>query len=271
MITVSYRLSIEEIKHRELYILLEFSHQCMKHHLRYYLCGGTLLGAIRHQGFIPWDDDIDVMMPRPDYEKFIKLYNSDLTGKFSLLSSSLGNFTRPFCKMMDNDTVVISYYKNSNTGLWIDILPVDGLPDDLYLVKKIYDENAKYRSILKLTDCRLGMGKNVFRKWGKYILKPVANLYGTKRCLQHIEKNIMLYPYEQMNYVGVVTNGLYGIGERMQKENFENSVSVQFEGYSFPAPSCWDSYLHGIYGDYWQLPPLEKRNTHEMKVYQIKD
>lgn len=252
-------------------ILCDVADFCHQNNIRYYLCGGTLLGCIRHHGFIPWDDDIDVMMPRPDYEKFIKLYHSDATSKYSLLSSSLGNYTRPFCKMIDNDTVVISNYKNSNTGLWIDILPVDGLPDDLHLVKNIYDENTKYRSILKLTDCRLGMGKNIFRKWGKYILKPLANLYGTKRCLWHIEKNIMLYPYEQMNYVGVVTNGLYGIGERMQKEKFESPASVHFEGYSFPAPSCWDSYLHGIYGDYWQLPPLEKRRTHEMKVYQIKD
>ena len=261
-------LTSEQIKQKELQILLAFQEFCTEENLRFNLCGGTLLGAIRHHGFIPWDDDIDVCMPREDYEKLIDCY-PNTSHRYQLRAERLGNFTAPFDKIVDIDTKVKKQYTvdDINNQLWIDIFPIDGLPDSLKEIHSIYTKCDFYRKIYTLADVRLGEGKNTFHKCAKYLLKPLANFYGKKRCTRNIEKIAEKYPYDNYQYVGAITWGLYGTGERMLKSEFEKKVMVEFEGHKFPTFSCWDSYLRGLYGDYMQLPPVEKRQTHDMKVY----
>lgn len=262
------KLSIDEIRRIELDILIEFAGFCRKHDLIFYLSGGTLLGAIRHKGFIPWDDDIDVCMPRKHYEFFVR--NFVCSNKFfKVYSYSLGNFSAPFTKIIDCQTRVFSKYGDAlpEMGLWIDVFPVDGLPDDINEVKKIYEVCNFYRTVYGIANARLGEGKTGFRKYIKYLLKPIANIYGKEKCSEKIEHLARCYPYEECAYVGAITWGLYGEGERMVKNEFEHAIEVSFEGHQFPAFSCWDSYLTGLYGDYMKLPPVEARKTHDMEVY----
>ncbi len=257
-----------EIKSIELEILKEFNAFCQKNNLRYNLAGGTLLGAIRHKGFIPWDDDIDVCMPRPDFCRLISEYKGE-DSKLKLVYRGIDGYDAPFAKIIRTDTFVKNRFSSRETDkhLWIDIFPVDGLPENIEEVKKIYKSCDFYRQIYVLADAILGEGTSTFRKYSKYILKPLANIYGKKRCVDHIEQIASQYPYETSKYVGIVTWGLYGAGERMVKAEFEKSVEVEFEGYKFPTFSCWDSYLHGLYGNYMELPPVEKRKTHDMEAY----
>ena len=262
------QLTLDEIKKIELDMLIKFNDFCQKRNFRYYLSGGTLLGAVRHKGFIPWDDDIDVCMPRIDYERFVKSFYSE-TSRLQVKSNILNNFSAPFAKMVDTYTFVNSTYSSSDIGtnLWIDIFPIDGLPENIELVKNIYEKCSFFRTILSLNDAKLGEGTTTFRKYSKFLLQPIAKLYGKKHCIDKIERIAKQYSYNESQYVGAITWGLYGVGERMLKADFEKSVEVEFEGYKFPTFSCWDSYLQGLYGDYMQLPPLEKRKTHDMEVY----
>ena len=263
------KLKLDEIKEIELEILLTFDKFCKENGLKYYLAGGTLLGAIRHKGFIPWDDDIDVCMPREDYERFLNLYIDEK--KYVLVSNSIGNFTAPFGGLQNAYTKVVSDYSEGESKLWIDIFPVDGLSENLDEVKRVYKKCTFYRKILLLASAKIGEGKTIFNKYIKYILKPIAMFYGKQRCVKNIEKIAAQYPYDESKYVGIVTWGLYGAGERMLKSEFEKSIEVEFEGHKFPAFSCWDSYLRGLYGDYMQLPPIEKRKSHDMVAYLIEE
>lgn len=260
----------KEVQQIELNILIAFSNYCKEHNLRFYLAGGTLLGAVRHKGFIPWDDDIDVCMPRSDYEKLLRVFDNS-RGNLILKSNQLSNMSAPFTKVIDITTVIESKYQDSDvdTNLWIDIFPIDGLPENYQELSNMYKKINIYRKILMLAHLRLGAGKNFLRKYGKYIIKGLANLYSKQRCINNIEKLASKYPYDECKYVGAVTWGLYGIGERMLKSEFEQAVEVEFEGYKFPTFSCWDSYLKGLYGDYMQLPPIEKRKTHSMVAYKV--
>lgn len=262
------KLNLDEIKIIELKILLELDNFCKKNNLKYYLAGGTLLGAIRHKGFIPWDDDIDVCMPREDYEFLVNNFTSN-NKNLIIKSSLLNNLDIPFAKILDMSTEIDSKFDESETKkyLWIDIFPVDGLPENLDRVKEIYSICNFYRTILLLADAKLGEGTTLFRKCSKYILKPLAKLYGKKRCVEKLEKIAQSNSYETSKYVGIVTWGLYGIGERMLKSEFKKSIEIEFEGHKFLAFSCWDSYLKGLYGNYMELPPVEKRKTHNMTVY----
>lgn len=263
------KLSTREIQLYELEILKRFDKFCKKNNLRYYLIYGTLLGAIRHKGFIPWDDDIDVCMPRPDYEMFVKTFHDDECQHLKLRSNLLGNLAAPYAKLIDVKTKIDSKYSHFDTNLYIDIFPVDGMPENIHQMDKIRKACRLYKQILTLTGSKLGEGKTTFRKYSKYFLKPLSRLYGRQRCINKIENIAKQYPYDNCKYVRECIWADWQIN--MLKSAFEQAVEVEFEGYKFPTFSCWDDYLKELYGDYMQLPPVEQRKTHDMKAYLIEE
>lgn len=267
------KLESDGIKNIELNILIAFNHFCKENNLRYYLSGGTLLGAIRHKGFIPWDDDIDVCMPRNDYEKLIEIFPEVYKNRYILKSIQRKNFVFPFIKLIDSNTKIFSKYNNSyvDSNLWIDILPVDGLPKDNKKLSLLYKSVTFYRKLLMLNFANMGQGRTKLKKFFKPMAILIAKVIGVNKCIKKIEKIAKIYDYNKSDYVGVITWGLYGVGERMKKNEFEKSVYVDFEGYKFPTFSCWDSYLKGLYKNYMELPPIEKRITHEIEAYYIGD
>lgn len=265
-------LSTKEIQRYELNILLKFVDICEAHQLRYYLSGGTLLGAIRHKGFIPWDDDIDLAMPREDFIKLIEISKNykDHTYEFLFFDKGKnGEYLLPYGKFVNKKTFVDAKYSDDgrHKHLWIDIMPMDGLPVDIKEVKKIYKKAEFYRKIIGLCDARLGEGKSSLRKIVKYILQPIAKIYGKEWAVTQLNSIAMMYEYKSSKYVGAISWGLYGINERMLKEEVNNSAKVEFEGHLFTSFRCWDSYLKGLYGNYMKLPPEDKRKTHNMTVW----
>lgn len=261
------QLTLEEIKKTELNILLELKKATEENNLRFFISGGSLLGAVRHQGFIPWDDDIDVCMPRPDYDKLCQFYQEGKVFpdyiELQCYENHTGDF--PFIKLLDTRTQIEEkYVEGMVKSLWVDILPVDGFPEDEAEVIRIQKKAVRYRKGLMLKFAKPGKGKTM----AKRLLKPLVILalkpFSVEWFDKMLKKQIAPYPYETCKYVGVYTWGLYGLGERMLKEEFEKTVPVTFEGYEFNTFSCWHEYLSGLYGDYMQLPPEEKRQTHNM-------
>lgn len=262
-------LTIAEIKEQELNLLLLFQRCCEEHGLRFYLAGGTLLGAVRHKGFIPWDDDVDVCMARPDYERFRELYRRQVLfpEHIQMCCFEDGTYELPFMKLYDKRVRVSNDHYDDlvDPYLWIDILPVDGLPENDAEVRSVYDEIGKIRRILLAGLSKNGHGKTRLKRIIKPLLiRPYVKFRGARHFSRQIAEIAGKYPYESSPYCGIVTWGLYGSGERMEKAEFEMSATVPFEGHRFETMSCWDAYLTGIYGDYMQLPPPEKQTSHEL-------
>ena len=139
-------MSLQEIKKIELNLLIEFDKLCKKNNLYYTLCGGTLLGAVRHKGFIPWDDDIDVIMPRGDYDKLLNEDNIDKTElpKYVEIANwKMGNMNYPFMKFMDKRTIINPKYVDDNKSnkIWIDVFPIDGNPKDEKQLRRLYKKS----------------------------------------------------------------------------------------------------------------------------------
>ena len=262
-------LTVEEIKEKELELLLLFRQICEEQNLRFYLAGGTLLGAVRHRGFIPWDDDIDVCMARPDYERLRTLCHSRslFPEHIRMCCFEDGSYDLPFMKLYDLRIRVSNDHYDDlvDPYLWIDILPVDGLPGDEHGVEAIYEEIGKTRRVLLAGLSKAGHGRTRLKRIAKQLLfRPYVKLRGVRHFSGKIARIAAKQPYESSPCCGIVTWGLYGPGERMEKAGFEKSESVFFEGQRFETMSCWDAYLRGIYGDYMQLPPVEKRVSHAL-------
>lgn len=264
------KLTFREVQLQELELLLQFKEFCHKYSLRYYLCGGSLLGAVRHKGFIPWDDDIDVCMPRPDYEKMISIVRE--TQELPMIALELNTATYPFAKLLSKRVMI----KRDVTGkddsfLWMDIFPMDGIPSDRKAVESLYKQVRTRIKMLLLSKTRVGHGSSILKKLIKGAIIPLLNLYGSKRIANDLRRLALSTPYETSTYAGGVVWGLYGVGERMVKADFEVVEYKEFEGHQFPVFSCWHEYLSGLYNDYMQPPPKEKQICHNMEVYLLED
>jgi lipopolysaccharide cholinephosphotransferase len=263
------KLNLQEVQQRELALFKVFTQICEKYGIRYYLAGGTLLGAVRHKGFIPWDDDIDVNMPREDYDRLLSHADEiGASGDYKLAACELGNLNYPFAKIYDLHTSIRKLYDHDETekNLWIDIFPMDGLPDDEKEVRRIFKKTLAARHILRVKQARTGEGKTALRRTLKPLVKALCMPLPDKKILDYINRTCRTYKVDECGYMGGIANG-YGPQERVPRKLYLQSVPMQFEGMEVSAPGCWEYYLKNLYGDYMQLPPEEKRVTHDMDVW----
>ena len=264
------RTNSKTMKQHLLEMLVTFDKFCKENGLRYYLSGGTLLGAIRHQGFIPWDDDIDVNMPRPDCEKLMKLSGGRIGPYILNPPNSSKSYHAYHWKLYDESILVGKRHAydigNRVYPIFIDIFPIEGLPDT---EKK---NAAHYRRIFvwkKLFNCVGGKpfkNKSLIKKLVYGLAWPIAKLFGTERLFNKVIETAKTYPFDESDYIGVMMTNVHTTEERVVKEEYLPVVDVKFEGHTFPAPAGYDTYLRQLYGDYMQLPPEEKRVSHHKLV-----
>jgi lipopolysaccharide cholinephosphotransferase len=260
-------LTLEEIKKVELGILDDFARICDENGLRYYLAYGTLIGAMRHKGFIPWDDDVDVMMPLPDYLKFLELFK-DQSGneRFVLVDRTTDKSCRnPFAKYMDNNTVAyISGIRNS-VRVWIDIFPMTGLDNDEDKRKELLKKVKKKNRLCQYGDAKIVFETSWVRMAAKAILFFPLRVLKGKIC-DSIIKEAFAYDYNDYDYVDHVVSSQ---NLRMnRKEWFDYGRKAEFEGKMYSIPKEAEKVLELNYGDYMKLPPVEERvSNHGLTAY----
>lgn len=264
-------LSLKEAKTVELNILLHINEFCKKNNLRYFLAYGTLIGAVRHNGFIPWDDDIDINMPRKDYNWLMENYNKmNPNGRYKLISPYSKEAKHSFIKIIDTFTTKIELglsFNEDYLGIDIDVFPIDGQPESELDFNKLFD---RLRRIYRLHYyCQIDSQRSIKRRIGIPIIRMLTG--GKTALVKKAEKLHSKYQYDKANYVGVTACLYINKGDRYKKECVDKSIDIDFEGYKLPIPAGYDEILTNIYGDYMKLPPEEKRVTHHANKMFIKD
>ncbi|MCC8015627.1 MAG: LicD family protein [Eubacterium sp.] len=263
--------NIREVQFCALDIMTNFANFCNTHNLRYFLDYGTLLGAVRHKGFIPWDDDIDISMPRKDYQRLIEL-KDQLPFPYQLRSwrtDDSVNFL--FLKVENINTTKIESDNDSKYigGISIDIFPKDGLPSDA----KVQDKHIRKFYFYKTLRDYEKISSIHTLKQGAYKLLSffIKKLQGIESYEVKLENLCNEYDYDSCD-TSRNFYGTYGKRETYKKTCFGEGCALIFEGKEFIAPCCWDNYLNQIYGDYMKLPPEEKRcTTHNISSFSLTD
>lgn len=252
-----------EIKKILLDILIYFDKLCKKNNLNYSLYAGTLLGAIRHQGFIPWDDDVDVIMPLPDYQKFLNIPEINTNNARYRLhdrSTETDNsekYVFPFAKLEDEKTQISFEASHDKGGAFVDIFPITGFPES---EAEISDYERKILTIRPKIPRTTIIGQGLLRK--------MRNKFYRKNYQKYRDYYIELvktYPYEKSNEVGqnvwpINKPGLSG--EHFSKSWMQDYTSVKFEGYNLSVITNYEKLLELKYGDWKKLPPKDQQVAH---------
>lgn len=271
----TYQGKLGEVHNILLAYLLEIDRICEKHNIKYFLAGGTLLGAIRHNGFIPWDDDADVMMLREDYDKFIKVVQSELPSNLFLQLPSTEKLNHQvFAKIRINNTLFAtqftSKFLNMHNGIFVDILSQDKTGS-----RKLSQKMHIYLTLLTRS--------MVFNKWGNTDIKTGGRFPFMCKLLNVI-KNILPMTFLEFIQNKIIllhknnkkSKYLYdGMGRNLRRGAFpeewlDEVIYVDFEGKRFPVPKEYDKYLTYLYGDYMQMIPVsERRVSHSIVLMDL--
>lgn len=252
-------------------LLKTFKRICDKYHLSYFLSAGTLLGAVRHKGFIPWDDDVDVAMPRPDYERFLVVAKKELAAPYYL--DVRENSAAPWAKL-ENTSMRVKTEMNYNDQVWyawIDIWPMDAMPSNPlhYFIRKLHI--CFRQKMYVLSECDNFVNRWKKRSAGKRLLIEfihsihLAKLFNSDRQLEKWIRVLKKYPYEKGKYIGNLM-GEYKFKYMKAHEIYEPGKELMFEGEMFRVPEHYDVILTSIYGDYMKLPPEDERGIHKIEI-----
>lgn len=272
---MSKEIMMKEMQEISLEILKLIADICETQKLRYYLMYGTLIGAVRHQGYIPWDDDVDIMMPRPDYDKLL-----------SYLTAHLENY--PHLKVFNHDTcaeypymitrisddryhIVMENEEDYGMGIFIDIYPFDGLGNEKEEALKYGLKGDRLSSLCyQATRKRFAIEntKSFFRKIIKYPVFVYSKIRGKEQFQGKLESLARKKDYDKSVFVGCVV-WLSGGGKDIFKRKwFDEYIMLPFDKYEFRVPKEYDKILKHIYGNYMELPPEKDRvGHHGYRVY----
>jgi lipopolysaccharide cholinephosphotransferase len=262
-------ISLKELKIKQLDILSYVSQFCKEHEINYWLDCGTLIGAIRHQGYIPWDDDIDVGMLRSDYEKFFRIFNSMSVAKYKLNSSGEGNVhIYAYGKVYDTSTIIYEPDENGiKSAVNIDIFVYDNAPDSKILTTLHYLKRDYFTGLLGLRMMNYtphgGMIRRGLIKLGRILTAPIVQRKPIEYYVEKISHNAQHYNNINTKYLG---NFTAKAKIHCRKYVFDSFIEVEFEGQRYNAPAKYDEWLKAFYGDYMRLPPVEKRVSHHRFV-----
>ena len=256
------QMTFEEQKQVQFEILKFVANFCERNNLRYFLAYGTLIGAVRHKGYIPWDDDIDVVMPRKDYNKLIEIFNQQNDeAPYELISPYDDRSRYAFIRITDNRTIKVGRfldYTKGALGVDIDIFPLDGQPDCL---KKHLSRHKKLKFLERLMLYTVEDRKQ--RKGYKKLVLFLVQAFFSKIALQKkIDKILSKIDFETSQYIGEDADLYTSAKNRYPRKYVDESVQVEFEGVQFRAPKYYHEVLTTLYGDYMKLPPEEQRIGH---------
>ena len=254
-------MTLDEIKTVSVHLLKQFDLFCRENHLIYYISNGTLLGAVKYKGFIPWDDDVDVLMPRSDYDRLLDIFSD--SGEIKLFSNEKygAAYRFPFAKLCDMRTVKIepceTTAETAELGICIDIFPLDDISNNKIAgVCKI-----KWRSIclalFSLSQMKTFKSKNFI----KIAIYKLSRKIGFENFSKQINKKYK-HTFRKCKYIGNDRWPIYGEKELFPVSMFSDTVFLNFEGARYPAPALYDQYLTALYDDYRKDPPIEKQVTH---------
>lgn len=260
--------NLKEIQAVQLQILLEVKEICEKHGIRFFLIGGSALGAVRHQGFIPWDEDIDIGILREDYNRFIKIAPKELSDKLFLQT----NVTDPkyptlYAKVRANGTTYIEkesqFLKDEmHQGIFIDVFPLDYVSNNR-IVEKIHFRVMHFFISIASSQAKNFPSNFLKRSIKKFYSSLFLYIFGKKNLEKIAEKVASLYSEIKTDKI---TNfyGRHREKETVPSKVFEKAEYLKFEDSTMPVPHLWDYYLKNLYGNYMEIPPDDEKYVHNL-------
>ena len=259
-------VSFEESKEIMVNILKSIDKCCRENNINYSLCWGTLIGAIRHHGFIPWDDDIDLMMSRKEYNRFLEVYNDSEYGVYTPKVNK--NCIQPMTKVYDKKTrVYLNNHSKSLFGVWVSIFPYDNAPDEN--IVKWEKKRDFWSRLYHIKTCqRLIRERSAFRKFSKQVSKLVLTPFSSFWIYKRLENCLTAYNNQQTSRVCIWFGTPYMKFRYFPKELMNEFVDVDFEQMRAMVIKRYDDFLMSTYGDYMMFPPeSEQVPKHNYRAY----
>ncbi|HBW13332.1 MAG TPA: hypothetical protein DEF30_05890 [Proteiniclasticum sp.] len=258
------KVNLDEVQDRLFEMMISFHDICVENNIRYYMLGGTLLGAVRHEGFIPWDDDIDIGLLRADYEKLISLPEAVWPKNLELrIPGKDSDYPYGYTKLISSDTTVVEDYgKGIVLGLFIDIFPVDFAGRSKLSSEMKMRAVSTLKKVLQTTQIT-SVDEYTFLK--KFIIMIIKKI-GVERVLR-MTGCILKSENSNPEYYSANFLGAWGNREIVRTKLFGKPRLFKFRDREFFGPENADEYLTSIYGDYMKLPPLEKQQSHHNYLY----